>query len=250
MPGVRLTVGCDLQIANLTIEMDSDGQPTLPSMTLKLRTDMWPFWLRDAIEAAVDAKDYAASIPEAKASGDEEELTRAMTEELRATMRAITGAAFAIDGFYAAVKARTSPHPDQALWIKNRTSRASQISSTLAYHLKLKNETSKVLSERLKSIFRFRDYAVHLDSKYHEAIHRPDIDAGVDRHFILFRAENALNATFGAVNTLDRLTSAFGKEGPAELADYKKVARKAMNDVLDLYETTTLPTIERAEPPE
>jgi hypothetical protein len=242
-----MTVGCDVQVNNIRIEFDSNGHATTPSATMKLRTDMWPFWLRDAIEAAVVAKRHSAKIPQVRQTGDEDILSYVMTEELRATMRAISASAFAIDGFYAAIKARTPEHPHQSQWLQNRTSRASQISSTLAYHLKLRNQTSKGLSERLKSIFKFRDYAVHLDSQYREAIHRPDIDAGVDWHFVVFRAENALNATFGTVNALDQLVSALDRS-TTELANYKTVARKAMDEVLDLYETTTLRAFPRSEP--
>jgi hypothetical protein len=247
MPGVRITVGCDLQVSNIRIEIDNDGNLVSPSMTMKLRTDMWPFWLRDAVEAAVAARRHSEKIPEVRRTGDEDILSYVMTEELRATMRAISASAFAIDGFYAAVKARTPPHPHQSQWLSNRTSRAAQISTTLAYSLKLKNEASKGLSQRLKSIFRFRDSAVHLDSKYREAIHRPDVDTGVDWHFVMFRAENAINATFATVNTLDQLVSVFDRS-TTELINYKTVARKAMNEILDLYETTTLPEFPRREP--
>jgi hypothetical protein len=118
--GIKV-VGGDLRLSDLTISIGEDGEPVAAPPRVELRTDMWPFWLEEAIEAAAIASDVGRRIPalveqleealelddKARAGAVEDALTAILSCELRASMRAMTSCAFAIDAFYAMVKARS-----------------------------------------------------------------------------------------------------------------------------------------------
>jgi hypothetical protein len=132
--GIKV-VGGDLRLSDLNISIGEDGKPSAGAPRVELRTDMWPFWLEEAIEAAAIASDVGRQIPalveqleealelddKARAGAVEDALTAILSRELRASMRAMTSCAFAIDAFYAMVKARSPDHPQQMEWTKLRT---------------------------------------------------------------------------------------------------------------------------------
>jgi hypothetical protein len=60
--GIKV-VGGDLRLSDLTISIGEDGEPVAAPPRVELRTDMWPFWLEEAIEAAAIASDVGRRIP-------------------------------------------------------------------------------------------------------------------------------------------------------------------------------------------
>lgn len=216
---------------------------------------MWPFWLREAIEAAIVANETANQIPplyeQFKAGkATDEDLDELVIRELIATMRAIGGAAFAIDALYAAVKARSSEHPDQAVWRENGTARHKQVTETFFFHLKVRNqEAKKAIRHWVSQIYRFRDLAVHSPSEFAPALYRSDLEVGLDRCFSRFRRDNAITTTAMAVSMFDYFVS-FLQDGSAELAKQKEGARRKMDALLDQYEMAgVFPVLTRREPP-
>lgn len=240
-------MGADLQISGIRVEVGQDGSLQVPPVIPKLRTDMWPQWLAEAVEAAVLARELSAQIPPAVAKGDDQRVDILLVRELRASMRAMTAAAFALDAFYASVKARSPQHPHQEEWVSNGTTRPAQIFETLRYHLKIKNAGAKEIRRRIRELFKFRGWAVHPGSRFREPIVRPDVAVGLDWHFTVFRAENAVNAVALTVSMFDQLVMTLGR-GSRDLQKFKKAARRAMNGVLDEYEAASLPTFQRCEP--
>jgi hypothetical protein len=254
--GVRF-IACDIRIGGISIPLAPDGTPSgdAPQATMELRTDMWPFWLREAIDAAIAATEIADQIPPSyeqfkKGNATDEDLDELIIRELIATMRAIGAAAFAIDAFYAAVKTRSPEHPDQATWQKKGTARHKQVTETLFYHLKIKNQTTKkAIRHWVSQIYKFRDWAVHAPSEFAPAQYRPDLEVGLDQCFSRFRRENAITATAMAVSLFDYLVS-FLQNGRAELAEQKQGARRKMDALLDQYEAAEFfPTVTRRAPP-
>ncbi len=254
--GIR-TIGADFQISDIKITIDGDGNPTMAEPQVKLRTDMWPFWVDDAIDAAGTACQFADQIPalfiQLDDAGElkgqlEAEIDRLMIRELRATMRAVTASAFAIDAFYAMVKARCGPHPHHEIWRNNGTSRKKRITETLRYHLRIKtaNETQS-LKSCVAQVFKFRDWAVHMASEFRNPAPREDILAGVDWHFYVFRHQNAVAAVQFTVMILDHLVSILDRGGE-ELAKCKPLAQERMNDIFHAYgQVEGLPKLQRGE---
>jgi hypothetical protein len=249
-------VGGDLKISNFSIAFSLDGTPVEQSpVDVELRTDMWPFWLEEAVDAAVLASDTAAEIPSVAARIDagedtdpaQEELRVLVGRELRASMRAITSSAFAIDAFYATVKARGGPHPDEATWRQKRTARKRRITETLRYHLIKNNADAKTLKAVVAQVFECRDWAVHMAADYRPPYYREDVNASMDWHFSVFRGRDAVMATVTSLRILDILVAALDV-GRGELAASKQLARKRLNGILDRWASVDgFPSFVRAE---
>ncbi len=250
MPGIMIVAGADLRISGIRLEIADDGTVSAPPVTPHLRTDMWPHWLRESIDAARLAQAEAAKIPGIREEDDQEALAEVTTAELRASMRAITSAAFAVDAFYSAVAARSPTHPHAQLWRTRegrRTPRHSQIFETLRYSLKLQNPGATEIRKGIKELFKFRGWAVHPGSRYREPVYRSDLDAGVDWHFMAFRSENATACARLVTNMLDVMISKFDR-GPQEVREAYEGARRFMNELLAYYDASDLPAFPRAEP--
>jgi hypothetical protein len=251
-------IGSDVGIPNFSFQLGPDGVPSVEaagSMSVSVRTDMWRFWLRGAIDAAAVAADVAGHIPlmlervEAGAATYAVDLADLAIRELIASMQAITASAFAIDGFYATVKYRSPPHPDQAKWDDNETARYKQITETFFYHLRIGDQkVKKQIRTWVSELYEFRDAAVHPPSKHREFVYRPDLNASVDPSFDTFRRKNAVEAPAKAIVILDYLVSYLGK-GSDELAQQKPGARRFMDELFDQYEAAEgLPAVARHEP--
>jgi hypothetical protein len=257
-----MVVGGDLRISELTISIGDDGKPSAGAPRVELRTDMWPFWLEEAIDAAVIASDVARQIPDVveqledalEEGGATESIDRVLTHlvsrELRASMRAIASCAFAIDALYAAVKARSPTHPHQAAWTKNRTARNVQVADTFRHHLRIANAASvSEIRSRVSQIFEYRDWAVHPGARFREPEYRPDLNVSLDWHFKAFRSENAITATVLTVSLVDSLVALLDR-GSDELASFKEYARRRMDEILALYDSNDIfPALQRAESP-
>jgi hypothetical protein len=265
--GVRF-IGCDVRLSGLSFPLDvrlsglsfplaPDGKPMRHAgqATVELRTDMWPYWLEEAIDAAVAADDAAKQILplyEQFEAGNatDEDFDPLLFRELKATMRAITSCAFAIDALYASVKARSPRHPHQDMWDEKGTARQKQVADTFRVQLRInKPATVKEIKRRVSQIFRFRGWAVHPGSKFRKPIYRPDLNVALDWHFTVFRGENAVMATAMTIALFDYLVS-FMDQGSKELAEQKQGARRKLNEILDRYDAAHIfPAVERREPP-
>ncbi|MDV3129596.1 hypothetical protein M1247_32150 [Mycobacterium sp. 21AC1] len=244
--GVRVVTGGDLQISGLSITVDDEGQVSMGQPRVKIRTDMWPYWLEDAIDAAGVACQVADQIPgrmslfdAAEADEDkhriDREIDRLMIRELRATMRAITASAFAIDAFYATVKERCGPHPHDSLWRTKGTSRKKRITETLRYHMNIEPANVLGLKSCVAQVFTFRDQAVHMAAKFREPAGRLDIRSSVDWHFHIFRRENGVNAVHFTVMVMDYLVHIMEQSGE-DLAKCKPLAVERMGWILHAYQ--------------
>jgi hypothetical protein len=193
---------------------------------------MWPHWLRTAIEDAVRATELKSRIRNlGPAPTRSPECAELLDQELRASMGAISAAAFAIDAFYAAVQARSPQLGLESTWRKNRTARHKQITETLRRHLGLRAKLVAEMRDALEQLFSYRDWAVHPGSVYAEPVYREDLGVAVDWHYAAFRSDNAATAVRATIVLVWRLVGAL-EQGSPELAERSPGARRAMNDVL------------------
>lgn len=256
--GIRWFGGGDFRIVNLTLKVADDGAISMGDVRAELRTDMWPFWLEEAIDAAVLASGFAGQIPTLVGQRDsaahpnpiEHEIDQLVLGEMKASMRAITSSAFAIDAFYASVKERSPEHPDAQKWREKRTAREKQVTETFRYHLRItKADAVAEIKRRVSEIFRFRDWAVHPGAKFQQPEYRDDLNLAMDWHFVAFRRANAIGATALTVGLLDTLVAALDR-GSDELKTMKQHARHKMDEILDACEALDeFPPVGRAEPP-
>lgn len=253
VPGMYFPRGAQLRIpaGRLQIRVTEDGRIASDPLIPQTRMDMWPQWLHEALEATVNAREvHTQLIAEAERPEERGERFRDLLDlELRASMRAITAAAFAVDAFYASVQARSPDHPHRALWRSGprRTPRHVQVFETLRYHLKVRAPGATEFRRRVKDLFKFRGWAVHADASFRDPVLREDVDVGLDWHYVAFQAENAVTSLTMTLQMLDVLVSLF-ERGSDELREWGPAARERLDAVLDRYDAMDgLPPIARSE---
>jgi hypothetical protein len=208
-PGVFLIDGMNLQIPAGEFRISElDGEVEMSIGTVLLRLDLWPVWLEVGCTHAA-----TAAAATARLSPELDDLTKAalIRTELREAIVALTGLAFALDGFYGVVQQELGRHPDSPLWRKKREegnrpiARHTQVTETLRHHLKLGPNFSRNLSTILKQLFEFRGRAVHPDARYVVPNYRPEIDNAVHPHLLTFSGPHAIHARALVLVLLDRL---------------------------------------------
>ena len=156
-------------------------------MIPELRTDSFQHWLQiagKAAEAAKGPRRRALEIPR----DDGQAFNAALEEEFRASVVAITGAAIAIDSFYASVKqhARATQVPAGA--------RDAAVFETLKRAFVLTVEQQGAAREPLREIYRLRDDAVHPPASWAKPLPHPVFNIGLEPRFVWYRVENAIIA--------------------------------------------------------
>lgn len=244
MGGIQTFGGEDLQLSNFSIQIRVDGTSELGTPTVRLRKDMWPVWAVALINAAAAAQELTPELLATHRAADDEALAMLMHQELTLGMQAMTSAAFALDAFYASVKVRAGAHPDEQRWLSKAraTPRHSQVFETLRYHLKLRPPGANGIRKIIQQIFGWRGAAVHPGSRFREPVIRDELDAAVDWHFVVFRAQNSVLAAQATIQILDILVERL-ERGSAELREWRPAARVAMDKVLDHYEASALASV-------
>ena len=251
MAGIFFPRGSQLRIppGGITIRVTDDGRVEADPVTPQTRMDMWPQWLHEALDATVAAREVHDRLAAEVAAPTSDNLLGDLLDlELRASMRSMTSAAFAVDAFYASVQARSPEHPHRAKWREpgRRTPRHVRVFETLRYHLKVNRPAAGEVRHRLKQLFRYRDWAVHADAAWGDPVLRGDVDRGVDWHYVAFRAENATTSLNMTLDMLDLLIGRFDRAASQELRDWAPYARERLDGILDLYDAVAgLPPITR-----
>jgi hypothetical protein len=206
MPGIFISRFITLSLSDLTISFGPDGSSGTSKALVSY--DVCPIWLEIAIEHLKAASGANSEMVSAWANPATANDAKGETLErvFRHSMQAITAAAIAIDGFYAAVQKKIKIDP--ALidkWKANKTARYSQVAETVRIAYQLKSKGSKAFRDSIKQIYKFRDQAVHPSAAMEEAVLHPDIDVGVERRFAVFRYDNAFQIVRITVTMIDEL---------------------------------------------
>ncbi|WP_432980982.1 hypothetical protein [Dactylosporangium sp. CA-233914] len=202
MPGIFTTEGSDLRIPWLRFDLNS-GETSMGAV--QLRSEMWDHWLHIAHATTEQAVAARTAVLDAHARDHASDLGLALEDEFRASMTSICAVAFAIDALYGSIKDRAGPHPNSAAWAEKKLARHKQIAEYLRWVFKIGPTSHKEIRSLLSQIFQFRGEAVHPGIEFREAIHRPDIDRGVDPRFIRFRADNAEIALWATLTIIEAL---------------------------------------------
>jgi hypothetical protein len=182
--GVFVVSGAELRIRGLRIAINADGSVELPPPTLELRAEMWPHWL-----ASAESSSEAARIAMEDTRGtDDPAFARAVEREFRASLLALTAAAFSLDAFYASVVARAPPARVVA------KGRAASVCATFARAFVMTNAQQQTARKALGQIFGFRNLAVHPPADFSEIVTHPVYGLGMERRFVIFRLENAVTS--------------------------------------------------------
>jgi hypothetical protein len=197
--GIFISRGMNLRLSNLSISIGPDGEVHGSPVTFELTYDLWPLWLRIAIEHELMAQEARGRL-EALTGEHDQRHADALQEETTAGMVAIAASMFAIDAFYGAVKARIDVPPPTG----PRSRRYALVAETLKRAFTMTQTSSNKLRQTLKEAFRIRDMSVHPTGDYRGPLLHPVMQVGVAVPHVAFRMENAEAAVSLAVNLIDQ----------------------------------------------
>jgi len=175
--------------------------PVIVEVTL----DTWPHWLEIAVVHLKVASEAHKALVEAHESDDGDARNHALNNEFQASMQAICASAFTVDALYGSLN---DVFPISGAtkdgWANNRTPRAGRILDAVHRVAKLSNPQAKSWRKALKTMFEFRNWAVHPPRDFRRPLLHPILEVGVDWRFVVYREENARNAVAVATEVLMR----------------------------------------------
>jgi hypothetical protein len=175
---------------------------TSVSVQVAASTGLWATWAGIAAGHEDAAHRARADVVRIYAEGGD--WGEPSTAELEASLVAISGAAFAIDGFYGSVKPWSSVSPQLIqLWKQQRIARNRQILELFKHDFVLGSATNR-WPKQLKWLFKLRDDNVHFDEDFRPPAPHPVI-GNTTHERMTYVAENAEKAIDVMLDVLTRL---------------------------------------------
>jgi hypothetical protein len=235
--GVLITRGSRISVpaGGLTLSIGPDGSP-IGSLTLHVSYDMYPQWLKIAIEQAERCAEAAKVVDRLWIDGSRTEETEALETELRAGMQACLAAAAAIDGFYGTVRdLGTIPSEVSKTWRHKKLARYKQIAETIRLSFDIGPKVFADVRPRLEMLFMFRDEAVHPTGATREPAPHPRVKVATERRLAMYSADNAHSGAKFALNLIGILLD-LPKPKHAALVEHCQAAKEWVHPILDLWE--------------
>lgn len=146
-------------------------------------------------------------------------------------MQAIMAAAIAWDAVYAVLREYVIIPPAMSeKWRNGRTARYSQVAEVVRRAFSLKPKGGELLRKNLKTLYAFRDMAVHPTGKIAAPLLHPELDVGMEWRFVYFRARNAEMAVLGAAAMLWDLASN-GRSKDVKVTEYQRTLLARLEEI-------------------
>lgn len=243
MTGIFISKGMSLSIPDFTLTIGEDGQINASPITIHVRFDVCPTWIKLAKNHLDDALKARLKRDEAWKGTDENEKATCLEKEFESSMQAITSAAIAIDSIYSILQEHVNIPPSlRDRWRKGRTARYSQISEVFRRAFKLEPDSTKQLKTILKEIYRFRDLAVHPKGKIQAPELHPELNVGVEWRFAYFRAHNAEKILNITADILWKLATAENVKHP-KIVEYLNTLRQRLLEIYPNGSPMTEPSL-------
>jgi hypothetical protein len=197
--GVFISEGVGLRLRNLSISIGPEGDVQASPVTVELAYDLWPLWLRIAIQHERMGKEARARL-EGLTGDHDKRHGAALDDETTAGMVAVAASVFAIDAFYGAVKAKIDDPPPTG----PRSRRYALVAETLKRAFAMSQPSSNALRGNLREAFRFRDMSVHPTGDFLGAALHPVMGVGVAVPHVAFRLENARTLVTFAISVIEQ----------------------------------------------
>lgn len=200
--GVFIVKGDQVSVADLKVTVLPDGKMEA-GVRVELGLDMCPSWLEIAFERQSESDEAYRRLLAAVAAGDDDSMGIALKADFSASLQSIMAGAVALDAFYASVKERIEIDEGTLQgWRQKRTARYKQITEVLRRAFGLSPEGVSQVRFQTKNIFRFRDIAVHPDSRTRLPTYYPVLNKGVDSRYTNFRNRNSLASLWYSANLI------------------------------------------------
>lgn len=211
-PGVLVFKGSTFAITDFTISVSDSGELT-STMRPQIGWEIWPLWLRVAIDHERAATAARGELSLTDGEENTERRTACIEAETRAGMVTISAAAFTVE----AIALSAATHAGLPRGIGRNASAARRSAETIKQCFAIPNDQFGRWRTALIQVFRARNEAVHPDAGLRDPMPHPGLRAGVPRPAHVYRLENATAATevalstaiMAAANPRERLGGAF-----------------------------------------
>ena len=198
--GIHISRGVTprIPIGGLVIQIGSDGKPTT-SARLELQLDTCIHWLEIAIENLTRAKTAHAALVSSRAAGVTD-FGSLLDQGFKASVQASVAAATFFEALYAATLERMPVKPtSKGANRRQRPARYAMVTESVRQAFGLKKQGTANLRSVLREVYRFRDEAVHPSAKFTDPVMHPELGVGVERRFLMFGYESALQLVRAAL---------------------------------------------------
>lgn len=197
--GVVIFRGSSIQVRDLKLSIGSDGTAA-SSMRLMVSWELWPLWLRVAIDHEVLARSARANL----LGADDAQRAGFLEDEARAGMVTVCAAAFVLE----AVALSAASHAELSFGIGSRAGAARRLTEVLKQCFVVPPDRFMVWRKSVRELFAVRNAAVHADSGLKDPLPHPALRAYVPRPAHMFRLENAVGSVDVALNTMLMISGA------------------------------------------
>lgn len=212
------------------------------SVDVKVLVDMWPFWLHEAIDAALTAEQRTTELRAAWESGQEGGLL--IKRELEASMRAVVALACAFEAFHSLIL--VSSGADEPTGRR----KGERILGLLRDQLITGSSHGDRLHGVVARVFTLRNRAVHFESVPRPLGFRSDRPGvGFDPYHKWFTGMEAGRLARSAVEVFDQLVASMPSapsQGVRDAAD--RTAGRLLHDVTETTEARRLAGTTRLAP--
>jgi hypothetical protein len=214
------------------------------SIALRITADMYPQWLRIAVDRTFDAEAAGKKVDEVWPAGVPAEQVIAIEAELRDSMSAILACAAAFDGLFGTI-ADLAPMEAAtvATWRKNKTRRDVRICEAIRRRFQIPAANLAKIRPFMRLLFKLRNEAVHPISKTDDPPPHPRLPVAVEKRFVMFRAGNAHNATLMSLRIFTALSRS-PRPDYEKLVEHCVYAREWMEDLRLRWEEANEPLFE------
>lgn len=192
--GVHISRGVRMRIppGGLVIT-DKDMRVT----RVELQLDSCVHWLEIALEHLAAARSAHSTLLEAKGRGND--FAVLLDREFKSSVQATVAAATFFEALYAATLDRTPTKPKPHIPGKHQRSRYKRVAEQLRMAFGLRKQGTANLRLVLAQTYKFRDQAVHPSATFGEPVFHPQLQIGVERRFVMFGYDSALQLVRAAL---------------------------------------------------
>ncbi|MBY5163144.1 hypothetical protein [Salsipaludibacter albus] len=205
MAGLFVMKGMEVHLTDFTISVDESGR-THSSISLAVALDVWPMWLDVAIEHAQTAQMARLELEAASGKGregaDPSLLADLMTQECRASLVAISAAAFALDNFHTHALLKLPGADELKRQWRNKTARHRRVNEVLRRLIRPTNPGSAELQSAVSGIFGLRDLAVHAPAAYRDPVTHDLLKQPVEWRLAQYTGRQANTAAYSATGVI------------------------------------------------
>jgi hypothetical protein len=194
--GIHISRGVTIRIppGGLVI---ADDEPRMTITRVELQLDTCIHWLEIALEHLAAAKSAHDALVAAKGSGND--FGALLDREFKSSVQAAVAAATFFEALYAATLDRLPTKPKAHIPGNRRQSRYSRVTEQLRMSFGLRKHGTANLRSVLRQIYSFRDEAVHPSAKFEQPLLHPQLQVGVERRFVMFNYNGALQLVRAAL---------------------------------------------------